>query len=175
MKIILLKERRNKMLKPCLTLLLLSLLTSCPKKPVVKPLEPLPPAVTEEEPEITGKEFVSVDELKNVYFEYDKYFLGSEAKEILAKNAEYLKANPTAEILVEGHCCECGTSEYNIALGQKRASAIKEYYISLGILASRIATISYGEEKPVIPNACPFGDTPQGALNRRGETKIRFP
>lgn len=166
------------MLKLCFVSIFIFFLVSCPKKPVVKPsepsLQPSPPSV-EEEPEIVGKEFVSVEELKNVYFEYDKYFLTSEAKAILDKNADYLKANPTAEILVEGHCCECGTSAYNIALGQKRASAIKEYYISLGIPADKIATISYGEEKPTIPNACPLGDTPQGALNRRGETKIRFP
>jgi peptidoglycan-associated lipoprotein len=148
----------------------------CPKK--VKPPAPQPvetPKVETpkvEEPNIRGEEFVSMPELKNVYFEFDRFDLTEEAKNILQKNAEYLLANPQYEILVEGHCCECGSNEYNLALGQKRASTVRDYYISLGVPAGRIATISYGEEKPINKNAGP-PDSPQCKPNRRAETKVR--
>jgi len=161
------------------TLVLMSLLFfACPKKvqppKVEQPEEVVPEQpLTKEEPSIRGEEeFYSVPELKTVYFEFDRYNLTEEAKSILQKNAEFLLANPQYEILVEGHCCECGSNEYNLALGQKRASTIKDYYISLGVPADRIATISYGEEKPINKNAGP-PDSPLCKPNRRGETKVR--
>lgn len=150
---------------------------ACPKKPKptlpqeVEPSIEKPIEITE--PSIRGDEFISLPELKNVYFEFDKFDLTDEAKEILRKNAEFLRAHPEYEILVEGHCCECGTNDYNLALGQKRASTVREYYISLGIPAGNIATISYGEEKPVNKNVAP----PDSSLckpNRRAETKVRI-
>lgn len=150
---------------------------ACPKKVTPPtPQEVTPPTVEEkievEEPSVRGEEFISIPELQNVYFEFDKFDLTNEAKEILRKNADYLIANPQYEILVEGHTCECGSNEYNLGLGQKRASAVRDYYINLGVKANRIATISYGEEKPVNPNAGP----PDSSLckpNRRAETKVR--
>jgi peptidoglycan-associated lipoprotein len=161
------------------TLVLMSLLFfACPKKvqppKVEQPQEVVPEqAEVKEEPPIRGEEFQSVPELKNVYFEYDKFYLTEEAKNILQKNAEFLLANPQYEILVEGHCCECGSNEYNLALGQKRASTIRDYYISLGVPADKIATISYGEEKPINKNVAP-ADSPLCKPNRRGETKVRI-
>ncbi len=158
------------------TLVLMSLLFfACPKKvqpPKVEQPQEVVPAEVKEEPPIRGEEFQSVPELKNVYFGYDKFDLTEEAKSILQKNAEFLLANPQYEILVEGHCCECGSNEYNLALGQKRASTIRDYYISLGVPANRIATISYGEEKPINKNAG-TPDSPLCKPNRRGETKVR--
>lgn len=151
----------------------------CPKKPQPVPetqqeeVTLPPPQETIEEPSIRGEEeFQSVPELKNVYFDFDKFDLTEEAKAILQKNAEYLLAHPEYEVLVEGHTCECGTNEYNLGLGQKRANAVRDYYISLGIPANSVATISYGEEKPVNKNAGP-PDSPLCKLNRRAETKVR--
>lgn len=166
-------------LKLILNIALLSLTIcffACPKK--IKPTPPqevepqveVPREVTE--PSIRGEEFISLPELKNVYFDFDRFNLTEEAKQILQKNAEFLRAHPEYEVLVEGHCCECGTNDYNLALGQKRASTVREYYISLGVPAGRIATISYGEEKPVNRNAGP-PDSPLCRPNRRAETKVR--
>lgn len=151
---------------------------ACPKKVTPPPPQEIEaPSITEqkieeEEPSIRGDEFVSIAELKNVYFEFDKYDLTDEAKKILQKNAEYLIANSQYEVLVEGHTCECGSNEYNLGLGQKRANTVREYYINLGVEAGRIATISYGEEKPINPNAGP-PDSPLCKSNRRAETKVR--
>lgn len=87
--------------------------------------------------------------LKDVHFAYDSYALNAEARDVLAANAEWLKENPRASTEVEGHCDERGTIEYNLALGVRRAQAIKDYLVSLGVAASRLSTISYGEELPV--------------------------
>jgi len=87
--------------------------------------------------------------LKEIYFDYDKYDLRADARETLKTNAEWLKANPSARVEVEGHCDERGTNEYNLALGAKRAQAAKDYLVTLGIPAQRLSTISYGKELPV--------------------------
>jgi len=154
--------------------------TGCPKKKVQTTPPPTtagPASVTQlepEEPEIRGPvEFSTIPELQNINFGYDKFDITPEAGKILQSNADYLKLHPELEILVEGHCCECGTNEYNLALGQKRAQAVRDYYIKLGIPASDIATISYGEEKPININAGP-PDSPRCVPNRRAETKVRL-
>lgn len=85
----------------------------------------------------------------NVYFDFDKSDLRSEAREQLARNAEFLKEHPNLGVTVEGHCDERGTNEYNLALGQRRATTAKDYLMSLGVAADRLKTISYGEERPV--------------------------
>ncbi|MFN3550595.1 MAG: OmpA family protein [Endomicrobiia bacterium] len=156
-----------------ISVLLLSFF-GCPKKvkpPVVeKPQYEIEP---QEEPDIRiGEDFVSLEELKNVYFEFDRFDLTEEAKSVLQKNAKFLLDNPQYEILVEGHCCECGSNEYNLALGQKRASVVRDYYINLGVSSRRVATISYGEEKPINKNVAP-PDSPLCKPNRRAETKVR--
>ena len=86
-----------------------------------------------------------------VYFDYDKSDLRSEALDQLRKNAEWLKANPGNRVRIEGNCDERGTVEYNLALGDRRAVAAKHYLLKAGIEASRIETISYGEEHPADP------------------------
>jgi peptidoglycan-associated lipoprotein len=97
-----------------------------------------------------GKEFAPADTvLKTVYFDFDQASLTEEAKLILRDNAEWMRANPTAEVLIEGHCDERGTDEYNLALGERRAMSVRKYLISLGVDPARLYTISYGEEKPV--------------------------
>jgi peptidoglycan-associated lipoprotein len=87
--------------------------------------------------------------LKEVYFDFDRYDLRADARETLKQNADWLKANASARVEIEGHCDERGTNEYNLALGAKRAQAAKDYLVSLGIAANRLSTISYGEEVPV--------------------------
>jgi peptidoglycan-associated lipoprotein len=88
-------------------------------------------------------------QLKEIRFEFDSYDLTSEARAILQANAAWLKANPLANVEIEGHCDERGTTEYNLALGAKRARAALDYLVSLGIPAARIKTTSYGEELPL--------------------------
>ena len=86
--------------------------------------------------------------LGDVYFDFDRFELKSEARERLSKNAEFMKAHPEFMIRIEGHCDERGTAEYNLALGERRANAAKDYLVSLGIPAAKMQTISYGEEQP---------------------------
>lgn len=85
----------------------------------------------------------------DVYFEYDSSELRPEARTVLKEKAAWLKENYSSSVSIEGHCDERGTTEYNLALGERRANAAKTYLINLGISASRLNTISYGEEKPV--------------------------
>lgn len=87
--------------------------------------------------------------LKEIYFDFDKYDLSSEARSILKANADWLRANPAVNVEIEGHCDERGTTEYNLALGAKRARAAMDYLVTLGIAPARIKTVSYGEEIPV--------------------------
>jgi peptidoglycan-associated lipoprotein len=86
-----------------------------------------------------------------VFFATNKSDLTTAASATLAKQAIYLKANPTLNVVLEGHADERGTREYNLALGERRATAAKNYLISNGIAANRIQVISYGKEKPVNP------------------------
>ena len=87
--------------------------------------------------------------LKDIYFDFDRYDLRSDARETLKANAEWLKQNPSATVQIEGHCDERGTAEYNLALGAKRAQTAKDYLTAMGIPAQRLSTISYGQELPV--------------------------
>lgn len=87
--------------------------------------------------------------IQNIYFDYDKSNIRPDAREILKANAEIFNKNGKATIVVEGHCDERGTTEYNMALGERRAQETKQYLVNLGINASRIETISYGEERPL--------------------------
>jgi len=110
------------------------------------PPPPPPPPVTETAPPPP----VELN-LQTIYFDFDKYSLKPEAKNALSANAATLNSNPAVTVLIEGHCDERGTVEYNLALGEKRASAARDYLVDLGIKADRIRTISYGEERPVDP------------------------
>ncbi len=136
-------------------ILVLLLVGSCGKKP--KPSEqPTPPIKTEEETpptppvlpeeEVTKKE-IKQDDLKPIYFDFDRYDLRSGDRETLNKNAMVLKDYPMAKIRIEGNCDERGTVEYNLALGEKRARAAMEYLMNLGIDGSRISIITYGKER----------------------------
>ncbi len=88
--------------------------------------------------------------LKDIHFDFDRYEVRRGDEEILKENAAWLKKNPKTKVQVEGHCDERGTVEYNLALGERRASYAKQYLVSLGIAADRISTISYGKERPLV-------------------------
>jgi peptidoglycan-associated lipoprotein len=90
-------------------------------------------------------------ENRDIYFKYDSSNLSAAAKTALKEKASWLKANSSAIISIEGHCDERGTTEYNLALGDRRANTVKSYLINLGIAASRLTTISFGEEQPKDP------------------------
>ena len=84
-----------------------------------------------------------------VFFGFDKYDLTDEAQATLQRQAAWLNANPEVTLLIEGNCDERGTREYNLALGDRRATAVKNYLVTLGVSAGRLSTISYGKERPV--------------------------
>lgn len=113
------------------------------------------------------------DFLDPVYFEYMRAELTESARAGLKKNAgilkEILKAQPSVKIRVEGHCDDRGTLEYNLALGERRAMALRGYYATLGVPKTALSTISYGEERPV----CTRADEDCWSNNRRGETTLK--
>jgi peptidoglycan-associated lipoprotein len=87
--------------------------------------------------------------LDDILFGYDSTSLTEEARDTLNQNAEWLRANPSARVELEGHCDNRGTVEYNLALGARRATSARDYLVSLGIAPERLTTISYGEELPL--------------------------
>jgi peptidoglycan-associated lipoprotein len=106
--------------------------------------------------------------MERIHFDFDQFTLSPEARRILGENAKYLNANSAVQVVIEGHCDNRGSDEYNLALGESRALAAKNYLVSLGISASRLSVISYGEEKPLV-----MGDNEEAwAQNRRDEFKV---
>jgi len=95
------------------------------------------------------KEFAAIADLKDIHFDFDKYDIRPGDSKTLDGNAGWLKSNPNHLVLIEGHCDERGTNEYNLALGERRAKSTMNYLVSQGVQASRITIISYGEERPV--------------------------
>ena len=106
--------------------------------------------------------------LKDAYFDYDKADLRDDARAVLSADADWMRKYPSVQILIEGHCDERGTSEYNLALGDRRANASKEYLASLGIDSSRVRTVSYGKERPF----CSASTEDCWQQNRRGHFVI---
>jgi peptidoglycan-associated lipoprotein len=105
--------------------------------------------------------------MQRIYFDFDQFTLSDEARGILAENAKYLQTMNNVQVVIEGHCDERGSDEYNLALGESRALAAKSYLVSLGINPSRLSVISYGEEKPLVNDS---GEE-AWAQNRRAEFK----
>lgn len=142
-----------------------------PAEPVPAPVPPPPvpaPAPIEEKTVPPPPAPPVAVELKPCHFAFDRSDLRPDAIAVLNENLTVLKAHPEIKVVVEGHCDERGTVEYNIALGERRAKSVEEYYISGGVDKSRIRTISYGKERPIDP-----GHTEESwTKNRRGETVI---
>jgi peptidoglycan-associated lipoprotein len=118
-------------------------------------------------PGIEGEVFES-SLLKDIHFDFDKYDIRPEDTTILRENGALLKKYPKVKIQIEGHCDERGTVEYNLALGERRATSTKNYLVSLGISADRLSTISYGKERPLDPGH----NEEAWTKNRRAHTVI---
>ena len=103
-----------------------------------------------------------------VFFGYDKYTLTEKSRTVLEKQLAWLNSNPSAKIIVAGHCDERGTREYNLALGERRASTVKDYLVQLGLNPSRVRTISWGKERPVAVGSIASSWT----QNRRSVTEV---
>jgi peptidoglycan-associated lipoprotein len=89
--------------------------------------------------------------LKDIYFDYDQSAVRDDSKKLLNENVDWLRKNSAAKVTIEGHCDERGSSEYNLALGERRARATRDYLVAAGIDAKRIGTISFGKERPFAP------------------------
>jgi peptidoglycan-associated lipoprotein len=176
---------------------LLTVMYGCPKKKPVTPPQDIPietqpvtptpappmdvpdtpaPVVEDpvEDPLMSADLQVVNDELRrrgfspDVYFELDDSTLSDETRDRLARNADLLKSQPQFQLTIEGHADERGTNEYNLALGERRANAVRDYLGSLGVGADRMRTLSYGEERPV----CTTSEDSCWSQNRRGHMVI---
>ncbi len=104
------------------------------------PPPPPPPAI--------DYDALFLQEVKDAYFDFNKADIRADAREALAKTADFLRKYPQIKATIEGHCDERGSTEYNLVLGDRRAAAVKNYLVQLGISADRLSTVSYGKEKP---------------------------
>lgn len=169
-----------------IALLCTSLAAGCAKKPAPAQVEPAPaetvmPAETVSGVQDTGMNETAVSEtamqqtemememaeLQRIHFDFDQFTLSAEARDLLAANAAYLQADAGVRVKIEGHCDERGSDEYNLALGERRAQAAKDYLVTLGVAADRLETISYGEELPLDSSS----NETAWAKNRRAEFK----
>ncbi len=135
-----------------------------PPAPAPPPPAPAPSAPTAEAAPPAAPEAIDLASLR-LQFAFDDDSLSTQSKEKLEKLAVWMKKAGTAKIQIEGHTCDLGTNEYNLALGEHRANSAKTYLESLGISSSRISTISYGEERPLVPNS----NEANRSKNRRDE------
>jgi peptidoglycan-associated lipoprotein len=132
------------------------------------PMQPATAQPTPAAPAPRPSEFALNDNLKTIYFDFDKYDIRPADAKLLDGNATWLKSNGDNLLLIEGHCDERGTNEYNLALGERRALSVRRYLVSLGVNPDRVHTISYGEERPLDPAHTDAA----WAMNRRGEFKV---
>jgi peptidoglycan-associated lipoprotein len=102
--------------------------------------------------------------VRDAYFDYDKADIRPDARASLSQTADFLKGHPSIKATIEGHCDERGSTEYNLALGDRRATAVKQYLVSLGVSADRLSTVSFGKEKPF----CNESNESCWQQNRRG-------
>jgi peptidoglycan-associated lipoprotein len=123
--------------------------TPAPAPAPITPAPVAPPTVTPTPPPAPPKEYRANDALKSIHFAFDKSDIRPGDAKILDAAVAYLKANPNQLVLIEGNCDERGTSEYNLALGERRAKAAMNYLVANGVEAGRITTVSYGKERPV--------------------------
>lgn len=130
-------------------------------------------AQQEEYVDVKHEQFLQAIHRKHkVYFATEKFDLSEESKRVLRAQSAWLKNNPDVKIIIEGHCDERGTREYNLALGKKRADAVKQFLVTLGVSRDKIETTSYGKDKPEIEVT---KDNKEEAyrLNRRSVTIIK--
>jgi peptidoglycan-associated lipoprotein len=124
-------------------------MSACSKKNTTAEEGNLPSAANADENSMGDSDAGSAMGLQTIHFGYDNYTLNSEAKGILKANAQIMKDKASLKIQVEGHCDQRGGIQYNIALGEKRANAVKKFIVDLGVAGDRVSVISFGKEKPV--------------------------
>lgn len=107
----------------------------------------------------------SSSQMKPIFFNFDQATIRQDMMPNMVLNADFLRANPSISVVIEGNCDERGTNEYNLALGERRALSAKEYLINLGIGSNRVRTVSYGEERPLFPGQ----DEDSLGMNRRDD------
>lgn len=171
----------------------LAALSGCAKKTV--PVQSGMPAVSETGPKAASGLSHGIDEAKwrklglltdeerlkfldkaesfendDVYFEFDSYVLLEEARQVLDRKVEFLRRFPKVTVTIEGHCDERGTSEYNLALGERRANSVWQYFVNSGVDPSRLSMISYGEERPIALSH----DEASWARNRRAHCVLHY-
>ena len=122
-----------------------------------------PPPPVETKSEVDPNELFT-REVRDAYFDFNKADIRADAREALTKTADFLRNYPQFRVTIEGHCDERGSTEYNLALGDRRAGAVKQYLVSLGISADRLTTVSFGKEKPF----CTQSNESCWQQNRRG-------
>jgi len=135
-----------------------------PPKEEAQPAPPAPAPAPKVEAAPPAAEAIDLVGLR-LQFAFDDYSLSTKSKENLEKLAGWMKKTEMAKIQIEGHTCDIGTNEYNLALGERRANSAKTYLEGLGVSSGRISTISYGEERPLVPNT----DEANRSKNRRDE------
>lgn len=159
------------MKKILMTLALCSMVIACSKKNKSdQPVESMAAGGAETKIESTpmnfdaaGSDSGKIEGLSTIHFEYDKSTLTSKTKKELQANSAWLKKNAGVRVQIEGHCDARGSIEYNLALGERRANAVKSYLVSQGVSEARLSVISYGKEKPLVN-----GDSDEAyAKNRR--------
>lgn len=142
-----------------------------PEPPVEPEPPPPPPPVIEPEEELVTRSLEELNQdspLQPVFFAYDSAEIDAASRRVLDQNAEVLRRNPNWVITIEGHCDERGTAEYNLALGERRAVAARQYLEDLGLAADRLRTVSYGKEFPFDPG----NDEAAWRQNRRAHMVI---
>lgn len=107
--------------------------------------------------------------LRDVFFTYDSFSITDEGRHALTGDAEWIKSNPQAQLKIEGHCDERGTSAYNLVLGEKRAKAVRNYLVELGVVSQHLSVVSYGKERPF----CMEHGEHCYSLNRRGHLAVK--
>ena len=140
-----------------------------PPAPAQTQTPPTPPPTPETKPETPTPKVIGSSDFEPAFFDFDSYSLREDARGALDKDAKVLRDNADVKITIEGHCDERGTSEYNQALGERRAQAARDYLTNAGIDGSRLQTVSYGKERPFDPGH----DEAAWAKNRRAHIVTR--
>jgi len=146
-------------------------LAACASRPEPTPTPtptPTPPVEAPQGPVPGSVEDFRVSVGDRVFFGYDRFDLSAEARSVLERQAAWLRQYPNVRILVAGNADERGTREYNLALGARRAAAVRDYLVSLGVAANRTETVSYGKERPLDPRT----NEEAWSVNRNGHTQI---
>jgi peptidoglycan-associated lipoprotein len=147
-------------------LLMLAACSSAPEQPAGGPPGPAGPSGPQFGP--GSQQDLAATAGDRIFFAFDRADISGEAQQILQRQADWMRRYPNVTVTIEGHCDERGTREYNLALGERRANAAKNVLVAAGIPASRLSTISYGKERPIVPGS----DEAAYAQNRVAVTTV---